>query len=225
MMRVWVTRDEDDNGPLSRALRGVGLQPILEPVIERRVLQDAHTEIKCLGPDDWLVLTSVFAIEALDIDAARVPRVAVVGEASRKAATDLGFRVELVSAKSDAASLFAELAERSRGCVVCYPRSSQASPPELPSDIELRSPILYETVSRAFRRSVIDEVDIAAVASPSAVRAIGRTDLPLASIGGTTSAAIRELGMQPWVEAPRPGFDTLARAIADQADSLRNQRA
>jgi uroporphyrinogen-III synthase len=225
MMRVWVTRDEDGDGSLSQALRAAGLQPILEPVIERRVLHDAQAEITRLGPDDWLVLTSVFAIEAIDVDAARVPRVAVVGEASRKAAEARGFRVELVSEKGDATSLFAELENRARGCVVCYPRSSQASPPELPGDIELRSPVLYETVSRAFRRSIVDDVDVVAVASPSAVRSIGRIDLPLASIGGTTSAAIRALGMHPWVEAAQPGFEALAGAIADQADSLRNQRA
>jgi uroporphyrinogen-III synthase len=225
MMRVWVTRDEDDGGPLSRALRGVGLTPVLEPVIERRVLDDARAEISRLGSDDWLVLTSVFAIEAVNGDAARLPRIAVVGHASCAAAEARGFRVELVSDTGDAASLFGELAGRARGCVVCYPRSSQASPPQLPGDVELRSPILYETISREFRSSVVDEVDVAAVASPSAVRAIGCIDLRLASIGGTTSTAIRELGMEPWVESREPRFPALARAIVDQTDSLRNQRA
>jgi len=42
----------------------------------------------------------------------RVPNVAVVGESSRTAAEARGFRVELVAASSDGASLFVELRER-----------------------------------------------------------------------------------------------------------------
>ena len=54
---------------------------------------------------------------------------------------------------------------------------------------------------------------IAAVASPSAVAALGGIDVPLASIGRTTSAAIRRIGRQPAVEAAQPTFEDLAAAI------------
>ncbi|UCD75158.1 MAG: uroporphyrinogen-III synthase [Phycisphaerales bacterium] len=224
-MKIWVTRDEEPGGPLSAALEAAGLEPILEPVITRRVLTEARAEIASLGPDDWLVLTSVYAIEAAAQDAARIPRVAVVGEASRKKAEELGLRVELVSAEGSGRDLFARLSDLARGMKVCYPRSSLADMPELPDDVELISPVLYETVASDYRRGIANEVDAAAVASPSAVRAMGKVDLRLASIGPTTSAAIRELGMEPWLEAPQPSFDALARAIADQARSSRNQRA
>ncbi len=63
-MRVWVTRDEKPDGPLSAALWEAGLSVVHEPVLERRVVNDAHEAITKLGPDDWLVLTSVYAIEA-----------------------------------------------------------------------------------------------------------------------------------------------------------------
>ena len=224
-MKVWVTRDEEPGGALSAALKAVGLKPILAPVIMRRVLTDAREEMASLGPSDWLVLTSVYAIEAVAADVARVPRAAVVGEASRRSAESLGLRVELISAEGSGRDLFERLRELARGAKVCYPRSSLAELPDLPDDIELISPILYETSARNYRPGIIDEVDAAAVASPSAVHAIGVIDLPLASIGVTTSAAIRTLGMQPWVEAPTPAFDALAKAIADQAQSSRNQRA
>ena len=61
-MNVWVTRDEKSDGPLSSALRSAGLGVILEPVLERRVVTDAADVIARLGPDDWLVLTSVYAV-------------------------------------------------------------------------------------------------------------------------------------------------------------------
>jgi uroporphyrinogen-III synthase len=53
-----------------------------------------------------------------------------------------------------------------------------------------------------------------ALASPSAVKAIGRVNLPLASIGRVTSKAIRDLGLAPHVEADPPSFAALAGAIA-----------
>ena len=215
-MKVWVTRDEAADGPLSSALRNAGLEPVLEPVVSRRVLTDARDEIARLGPDDWLVLTSVFAVEAVAVEPARVPRVAVVGEASRQAALALKLRVELVSADGTAAGLFGQLADCAEGTTVLYPRSSLAKAPELPPGIRVVSPVLYETAPRAWRRGVIEEVDVVAVASPSAVRAVGRVDLPYASIGPTTTVALREGGIKPWVEAAEPSFEALARAIAEQ---------
>jgi uroporphyrinogen-III synthase len=96
----------------------------------------------------------------------------------------------------------------------------------------LRSPILYETVPRAFNRAAVRRVAIAAVASPSAVDALaaafavtppagGSTAdavdylaMPLASIGRTTSDAIHRHGREPAIEAAYPSFERLAEAIA-----------
>ncbi len=221
-MKVWVTRDEDSDGPLSSALRAVGLEVILEPVLERRVLTDAAQEIAQLGPDDWLVLASVYAIEAVATECpspARVPLVAVVGEASKKAALSKGLRVELVAEEGTGRSLFDKLRTIIQSGKVCYPRSSLASSPEPWGGIQLLTPVLYETVPRAFDRGLIERADIVCVVSPSAVRAVGSVDLPFASIGPTTSAAIRKLGKEPWLESPRPAFDALATAIAGRSAS------
>ena len=110
-------------------------------------------------------------------------------------------RVELVGSSGHGAELWNELRECVSEGVVCYPRSAQASEPPAWGNVELRTPELYDTLPREFDRSVVERVDVAAVASPSAVKAIGRTRLRLASIGRATSAAIRALGVQPWVEA------------------------
>jgi uroporphyrinogen-III synthase len=45
---------------------------------------------------------------------------------------------------------------------------------------------------------------------------VGTVDLPYASIGQTTTAALRAAGIEPWVEAAEPSFEALARAIVEQ---------
>jgi len=216
-LRVWITRDEEPGGPLSVALSAAGLTPVLEPVLTRRVLDETCESIRRLGFDDWLVLTSVYAVEAVPMQAARIPKVAVVGEASRRAAEARGFRVELVSRWGLGKSLFDELRPLATTGTVCYPRSSLAGSPDPWPGVELLSPVLYETVARGFDRTVVDRIDIVSVASPSAVDAIGRVDRPYASIGPTTSAALRRLGIEPVVEAPERSFEGLARAIGGLA--------
>ena len=225
MVRVWVTRDEPKDGPFCTSLRRVGLDPILEPVLERRIVDDAAETISRLGSDDWLVLTSPYAVNAVAAEPARVPRVAVVGGPSCQAANARGFRVELVSSGGDGRSLFEELRGKVTKGKVCYPRSSLVSAPESWPDIEMLSPVLYETVPKAFDRTVVDRVDIVAVASPSAVKAVGPLDLPFASIGPSTSAALREIGREPLVEAPERSFDSLAEALATRAGDLPDRQA
>lgn len=215
-MRVWVTREEEDDGPLCTALRAAGLTPVLESVLTRRVLPEAHAAIRALSADDWLVLTSPFAIEAVEAEAARVPRVAVVGEPSRRAAQSRGLRVELVG-DGDGASLFGKLRERARSGVVCYPRSSLVKPPQPWNGVRILSPVLYETTPRAYDPAILMLIDVIAVASASAVRAVGPVDKPFASIGAATSAALRQLGIEPWVEADTPGMEALAAAISRAA--------
>lgn len=217
-MRVWVTRDEPPDGPLSTALRVAGLTPVHEPVLTRHVIDDAADVISQLSSDDWLVLTSAYAIESVAVEPARVPKVAVVGESSAKAARALGFRVELISKGKDAGSLFDELQRRVTSGKVCYPRSSLVKPRDSWTNVELVSPVLYETTPRKFDASVLDRIDIIAVTSPSAVTALHSAKLKLdahrfASIGPTTSAALREINLEPRLEAPHRSFDSLAEAI------------
>ena len=224
-MRIWVTRDETPGGPLSAALAAVGLTVVCEPVLQRRVINDAAETISRLSPDDWLVLTSVYAAEAVRADRARIPRVAVVGEASRRVSKARGFRVEHVSAGGDGKSLLGELRARVNRGKVCYPRSSLAEPPEPWAGVELLSPVLYVTSGRTYDRSVLDRVDVVSVASPSAVEVIGALERPFASIGPSTSAAVRKTGIEPWVEAPHRSFESLAQVIAAHASELRHHRA
>lgn len=221
MTRVWVTRDEPVGGPLAGALAAVGLVPVSEPVLETRVVSDAHAEVAALGRDDWLVLTSPRAIRSVAAEPARTPRVAVVGEVSAALARGLGMRVELVGATGDGAGLWDELAARAAGRRVCFPRSSLSEVPVLAGAV-LTAPVLYEVGERDFDRSVVSRVDAAAFASPSAVASVlGRLPglaVPMASLGPTTSAAIRRRGARVAVEAATRSFESLAAAIATLAE-------
>ena len=228
--RAWVTRDEGVDGALCRALADCGVEVVCEPVVGRRVCSDVSAELGRLGHDDWLVLTSAFAIGCVDGDLARVPRVAVVGEKSAEAAEARGFRVELVSPGKGAGALFEALREVAAGRCVLYPRSSEAPPaPPTPPEKEKSaldcfgefvSPVLYETYYRDFDIGVVDRVDCVTFASPSAVRGVGKKisiagiGLLIASIGPTTSAEVLRLGGVVGVEAEVPGFVGLAKVVA-----------
>jgi uroporphyrinogen-III synthase len=218
MIRVWVTRDEPAGGPLATALERAGLVAILEPVLTTAVTGDARPEIESLSPRDWLVLTSPRAVAAAAIPGGPGPRVAVVGESSARLARERGFRVEFVSPTGEADALWRHIAKVARGERVCFPRSSLASPPPLQA-IELSAPVIYEVARRAFDRTNAAACDVVAVASPSAVESIagqlGAVPLPAASIGPATTRALRSAHAALLTEAPRPGFDTLARAIAN----------
>ncbi len=214
--RVWVTRDEEPEGELSAALRSAGLDPVLEPVLERRLTANPGELIAALGGDDWLVITSAFAARAFR-GAATPAKVAAVGEATEHACREAGLRVELVSPEATGKSLWPALWKRVQaGSTVCYPRSSLADVPGAPASVRFTAPVLYETLPRAFDAAVIGRVDAASLVSPSAVRQLAR-QMPLppcASIGPTTSAAMRAHGIPVWVESSAHTFHDLANAIA-----------
>jgi uroporphyrinogen-III synthase len=218
MITVWVTREEDADGPLCAAVRACGLGVLLEPVLTHAIVAEPTALLANLGPEDWLVLSSPFAIRAVaECAAARVPHVAVVGEPSHLLAVQMGLRVGLVGADGHGETLFAQLRATVTRGVVCYPRSALAREPEAWAGVELRTPVLYETLAREFDRGAAERCQVAAVASPSAVKALFQAlpecRLPLASIGRATSAAIRKHGREPIVEAAYPSFAHLAEAI------------
>ncbi len=222
-LRVWVTRDEELDGPLASVLESKGFRPVVEPVVVHRFLSDGTADLAKLGPSDWLVLTSPYAADCVNGSLARVPKVAVVGDVSKEHALRRGFRVELVGPARTAEGVFNALREMVSVGTICYLRSSLATPPQPWADVVVVSPIMYETKPRPFDRSVTSRVDMVAVTSPSAVESIGFVDLPFASIGPTTSAALNKIGINPMVEAATRSLESLADAIARHTESLHHR--
>lgn len=217
--RVWITRDERPEGPLCRAVLSAGLVPVHDPVVRRVPVGDAAEEIEALTERDWLVLTSAFVLQCIAVPQQLRCNVAAVGESTARAAREHGLEPTIVNEGDGAQGLFDELLSQVNEGMICYPRSSQATVPNVPAGVSLLSPVVYETTPREFDRRITERVDCAAVTSPSAVRAIGRTSVPLASIGPATSSAIRVLGMSLWAEAAKPTFHSLALAISKRLAS------
>jgi uroporphyrinogen-III synthase len=215
--RVWVTRDEDKDGPLSKALRAAGRVPVLEPVLEVVALMgpdDFVVPLTDLVRQDWLVLTSARAVAALPRIGTRA-RVGVVGPGTRKAAEALGLEISLESRDGTGAGLWKEIDRRAaRGARIFFPRSDIAEVPRL-AGVQVDAPAVYGTRARAFDESVMRRVDAAAFASPSAVRAaehvLRGTSLITLAIGPTTSDALLALRVVDVREAKSPTFAALAR--------------
>ena len=225
MLTVWVTRDEAHDGPLAAALGHVGLAVRVEPVVRRAVAADPQQLVAHLTDRDWLVLTSPFAARAMSCAAARTPRVAVIGESTKAAAASSGMNVALTATSASRDVLFAELRRTARDGIICYPRSSQATPPTAWAGVQMESPVLYHTEPCRFDRSVMEIADIAVFTSASAVRCVGRMELPAAAIGPRTAAALRAMGIRVVVTSPVRRFAVLAEAIAGYARSSRHHRA
>src|SRR5262249_5569815 len=73
--------------------------------------------------------------------------------------------------------------------------------PGVVEGVEISSPVLYETVARAFDLYVTQRSDVVAVASPSAAEAL--KDVPMlpraAALGPTTAGGVWEVGGGRWV--------------------------
>ena len=114
----------------------------------RRLCADVVGLVGDLGEQDWLVLTSRYAIESIPVEAVR-SRVAVVGQASADAARAKGWRVERESPDGTGRGLWESLRQDPAGARrICYPRSSLAAPPLAVPGVQMASPILYETMAR-----------------------------------------------------------------------------
>ena len=226
-MHVWVTRDEPSDGPLSSAIRSVGLDVLHAPVIKRSLVANPVQLLADMQEGEWLVLTSPYAINAVPVDVVSRARLAVVGKASRRAAQERGLTIAFSPSVPNGETLFQELAElqpQNQSIRIWYPRSAAAVLPLLPAHIKCESPILYETLPIPYDEEAVTRADVIALASSTAVGSIKSFHAPCASIGPTTTAALEERDVIPAITAAHPTFKELAAAIQAFCES-RHQRA
>jgi uroporphyrinogen-III synthase len=134
---VVVTRAEGSDGPLSRELRGMGLQVLTWPAVkvgkpDPRALEVALAAVRSFG---WIVFASRHAVGAV---LGRLPaapagvRIAAVGQATALTLRERGWPVHLVPDEADAAALVAAFAAQwspaDAGVRILYPASSRALP-------------------------------------------------------------------------------------------------
>jgi hydroxymethylbilane synthase len=230
--RLLVTRDEDADGPLSLALRALGADPIVVPLVhhappeEEAPLRAALLRLAA-GEYQWLVLTSSRAWEPIahhfaewKLPLAKVlrARVACVGGATAAPIEAATGAPVILPPEATAASLLATLmAELKPGDRILYPRSERAADTLAEglrsAGAALDDPIAYRTLpspadpARALNRALAQGLDTVIFCSPSAVEewvrlAPGQVPSCVASIGPRTSAALHAAGLPVHVEAP-----------------------
>lgn len=222
--RVIVTREAERATGLMAALRRAGTEPVPVPVLRTDPPADggrALSDALAAADADWLVLTSAQAVAAVARHGGYRGRVAVVGDATGRAAGAVGLDVTLVSAMADAASL-AEAVVRGGGSSALVAAADIARP-ELAE--RLRTAGWRVEVVEAYRTVAAPpagpvEADAITFLSPSAVAAwlagvpADRTPAIVATIGPTTSEAARAGGLDVTCEARPRTVAGLVEALA-----------
>jgi uroporphyrinogen-III synthase len=191
-MRILVTREEEADGPLARAVRELGGEPIVQPFVRTSPPKDLKPLLKAareVAGYDWVVFTSARGAEmfaaARDADAP-IPagtRLAAVGPATARRVRELFGRVDLAAEESTGAGLAKTLAANGdlRGKQILLPRAEGAGR-DLPKALRAAGArvddrIAYRTVPDVTGAPAARErirtgcVDVVTFASGSAVRA------------------------------------------------------
>lgn len=241
-LRIAITREQP--GELAGLLQAEGATVVHSPLI--RVVAADHSELLRLLASheyDWVVFTSSNALRFVVVESGlghtlvpggktgKSPNVACVGESTAEEARGLGLHVHLVPRRQHLKGLletFAALPGRGR---VLYPRS-EIAPPTLREGLQalgftVDDPVVYRTLAdkagmQAFAAQLRRGLDAVAFASTSAVHnavtAVGDalSQLRLYSIGPSTSAALRDAGLEVAGEAAEHSAAGLAQVIIEK---------
>ncbi|WP_156799032.1 uroporphyrinogen-III synthase [Gemmatimonas aurantiaca] len=242
-VRIAVTRTVERGGPLADALRRVGATVHEIPLTHIEPLDAAplHAALRELAHYDWVLLTSVNAVERLaqavrEVGAESVMesrRLAVVGSTTAAACESHGWRLPTVQPeRMQAEGVLDDLASRSdvEGSRVLYPAAAGARD-VLPEGLRALGAVVdviatYRTVPDAAGQERMlalvesGEVDLVTLAAPSAMDALldalppeRASRLPVACIGPVTARAARLAGFPVKVESTAPTVEGWVRSI------------
>jgi uroporphyrinogen-III synthase len=211
-MRVIVTRQAEQAGPLMDALRREGFEPILYPLIETEPIGDRPIDVQGY---DWVIVTSATGAEQL---ARRhqgyLPRVAAIGAATASALSSFGIAVDFVPSEPSQERLVEEF-PRPSGRVVFV--GAEEALGLIVAELDADFVPVYRT--RRLRPAMLPEGDLALLASPSAADAFAalRLDIPVVTIGPRTTAAARRLGIHVLGQARTQDVAGLVAAVREAA--------
>ncbi len=148
---LWITRAQPGAAATAARVRALGIEPVVEPLLEVRPIADAAID---LAGASALVFTSANAVAAFaERSSDRSLRVFTVGDATAAAARAQRFAAVL-SAEGDVTALVSALAARRRELtgVLCYFAAAEPSQ-DLAGALEavglqVRQTALYETLAR-----------------------------------------------------------------------------
>lgn len=246
--RIVVTRAPEQAGDLARLLAQHGAEVVLCPLVafERPADSSAlDAALRRLREFDWLLFTSQNAVRFFEERRRELavalhwgrPRVAAVGPATAKAASELGYGVEYISEEATGTGLARGLPADLQGRSVLLPRSDRARP-DLPQALEasgarVSAVVAYRTVPPGQEAEAAlalirnGQAEVVTLASPSAFERLAEQlgtatlaaltssgKLALAAIGPVTAAAIKQAGLPVAVLPSKPGADFLVEALA-----------
>ncbi|MEO8436930.1 MAG: hydroxymethylbilane synthase [Chloroflexota bacterium] len=248
--RVLVTRAADRWAPTALALVDHGLAPLLVPCIEVESAPNDELDAAVGGldrpdPVEWVVLTSVSAVQAIVATAGRLgvtlaphplgPRWAAIGRATAAAMRGAGIEVDLQPAHAAGPALAASLPIQA-GTRVLLPRGDLADE-FLPSALAERGAVVTEVLAYRTTEAPVASIPLleAALAeAPAAIvatsgstlrgllalgAAIGAEDrlrgIALVTIGSSTAAEADRLGFAGAREAASPDPAGIADAVAE----------
>ena len=210
MSRIVVTRPADRAGRLTDALRRLGHDVAVCPLVALEPLGDEPVDT---SPYDWVVVTSrTGARELARRRVGGLPRVAAVGPGTAAELSALGMSPDIVPNVSTQEGLVAEL-PRPAGRVLFA--GAEDARRWLVDELSADFVSLYRTVP--LRPQRFPPCDLVVLASASAARAYGALDAsaPAVSIGPQTTAAAREAGVLVVAEAATHDVDGLVGAVAE----------
>ena len=242
--RILITRAKGQASALATQLESLGATPILIPTIEiappsSYCAMDAA--LAAIRSFDWLIFTSVNAVQSF-VDRARLlkldpaaKRVAAIGAATAKTALEAGMSVDLVPSQAVAESLAEALSPHASNASMLLARAAAARD-ILPDTLTAAGANV--TIVEAYR-NVIPSGSIALLRSlfasnpPDAITFTsgstatnlvalldaGALKIPdrvmLASIGPITSQVMRDLDLEPTIEAREATIPELVEALCE----------
>jgi uroporphyrinogen-III synthase len=239
--RILVTRTRTQASDLAGWLEALGATPILIPTIEI-VAPESYASLDAalaqLESYDWLVFTSANAVEVFRQrrnPALKPKRIAVIGPATARSVQGVDLAVDLIPAKYVAEALAEALAPEVSGKRVLLLRAAEARD-ILPEALTAAGAAV--TIAEAYRNRIPPESIFAlrqlfasraaypdAITFTSAstarnlVALLEAADLTLprgialVSIGPITSQTLRDLGLEPSLEAPAATIDALIQSL------------
>ena len=242
--RILITRARGQASALATQLEALGATTILIPTIELAppasycALDAALSSIRSF---DWLIFTSANAVEAF-ITRARTlnlspnpKRIAVIGSATARAAAEAGLPVDLIPPQAVAESLAEALRRNANGASMLLVRAAIARDilPEtlaaaganvtiaeayrtvIPNDSinQLRNLFTTQPPDAITFTSASTAQNLIALLEATQLKLPSR--IVLASIGPITSQAMRDLALQPTIEATEPSIQALVSALSN----------
>jgi uroporphyrinogen III methyltransferase/synthase len=230
--RIVVTRAREQASDLKRLFEESGANVVQYPTIEIAPPESFDSLDRAVNETwDWLIFTSVNGVEAFfgrmtnDARALAGTKIAAVGETTSAALRAHGVIPDLVPEKFQSISLLPHFPDDMRGARVALVRA-QDGRDEVLNELRQRGAevllaVAYRTVPVTLNADDLHDIDVVTFTSASTVDnffaaipdAAKLNGAKLASIGPTTTAAIRKHGRQPDVEASNATIQALHDAV------------